>query len=220
MNLISTLETSQQKAKLPQIQSGDTVRVHQTIREGNKSRVQVFEGVVIRYRKTASLQAFLTVRKIASGIGVEKSWFVHSPNVVKVEIVRRAKVRRAFISYMRGLRGKKARLADAEFDKSSANESDNRTAKEIADEKAQASADELAATSEDQVEVVASTDELAREENSAARAADPSADEAQPGQDTQDLQNAQGDDEAQLPAQETEAGIEREEKATTKRQDK
>lgn len=217
MNLIATLEQPQKKAKLPVIQPGDTVRVHQTIREGNKSRVQVFEGVVIRYRKTSSLQAFVTVRKIASGVGVEKSWFVHSPNVVKIEVVRRAKVRRAYLSYLRGLRGKKARLAEAEFDAAIANESDNRTAAELSIEE-EAAVEGTA--SGDQAEVVESTEELAKEEEKKAAQADPEHDEAQPGQDAQDLQNAEGDDETRLPAEETDAGIERAEDDTTKQQDK
>lgn len=217
MNLIATLEQPQKKTKLPVIQPGDTVRVHQTIREGNKSRVQIFEGVVIRYRKTGSLQAFVTVRKIASGVGVEKSWFVHSPNVVKIEVVRRAKVRRAYLSYLRGLRGKKARLAEAEFDVVIANEADNRTAAELASENEAAAEEEV---SGEQAEIVESTEELAKEEAKAAAAADPEADEAQPGQDGQDRQNNEGDDEALLPAEETEAGIDRAEKEITKQQDK
>ncbi len=99
MNAIANLESSQKKTKLPSINVGDTVKIHQRITEGKKSRVQIFEGLVIRYRKTNSLQAFITVRKIASGVGVEKSWFVHNPTIEKIQVVKRSKVRRAF-SYL------------------------------------------------------------------------------------------------------------------------
>ena len=100
MNLLETVNKPQLKTKVADVRSGDTVRVHQTIREGNKSRVQVFEGVVIRRQRLAGVGASITVRKISSGIGVEKTWFLHSPNVVKVEVMRRSKVRRALLSYM------------------------------------------------------------------------------------------------------------------------
>ncbi len=221
MESLQLVEKSSRKAKLPQIQPGDTVRVHQMIREGNKQRVQVFEGVVIRARKNQDIAAHITVRKIASGVGVEKSWFMHSPNVVKVEVVRRSKVRRAYLSYLRGLRGKKARLAELDFDKSLANEADTRTHSQIeAEEQEKVEAQAETVAGEEQVEVVESTEELTKEENKEAAKADPAADEVQPGQDAQDSQNAQGSDEAQLPAEEAEAGIEREEDKTTKRQDK
>lgn len=218
MNLILAVEQAQKKTKLPDIKTGDTVKVHQAIREGSKSRVQVFEGMVIRYRKPNSLQAFVTVRKIASGVGVEKSWFVHSPNVVKIEIIRRAKVRRAFISYMRGRRGKKARLAELEFDSQAVNQADERTPEQIDSGLPKATgggeSDEVVAPAE----VVESTEELAQEEEKEAAKADPEYDEAQPGQDKQDLENIQGDDEALLPAEEEQAGTEKAEEENTKAQ--
>lgn len=225
MEALQVIEKSSRKAKLPQVLPGDTVRVHQMIREGNKQRVQVFEGVVIRTRKVQSIAAHVTVRKIASGVGVEKSWFLHSPNVVKVEVLRRSKVRRAYLSYLRGLRGKKARLSELDFDKALANEADVRTHGAIeAEEKAKTeglTADEADASSNDEGNLVEeSTEELAREEDKQAAQADPEADEAQPGQDTQDRQNAQGDDEALLPAEEEQAGVERAEDEITRQQDK
>lgn len=212
MNLILAIEEAQKKNKVADIKTGDTVKVHQTIREGNKSRVQVFEGLVIRYRKPNSLQAFITVRKITSGVGVEKSWFVHSPNVVKIEIVRRAKVRRAFISYMRGLQGKKARLAELTFDKQTANQADNQT---------MARADDKTIENDETVppaEITESTQKLAEDEEKQAAGADPEYDEAAPGQDVQDLKNTQGDDEAQLSAEETAAGLEKAQEEDTKKQ--
>lgn len=132
MNLLETVNKPQLKTKVADVRSGDTVRVHQTIREGNKSRVQVFEGVVIRRQRLAGVGASITVRKISSGIGVEKTWFLHSPNVVKVEVMRRSKVRRALLSYMRARRGKSARLAELEFDREAANAADARTASQVA----------------------------------------------------------------------------------------
>lgn len=200
----NVLQKPQLKAKIAQIQPGDTVRVHQIIREGNKTRTQIFEGLVIRYRKPNDGNAYLTVRKIASGVGVEKSWFVHSPNVEKIEVIRRAKVRRAFLSYMRGLRGKKARLMEQEFDKTAANDVDHRTTAELAEAEAEAKAAEVEAnTSEDAV--VESTEDIAKEENKQAAADDAKTD---------------GDDEQELAAAETQEGIDKAEAEDDKQQAK
>lgn len=118
---ITKLEQRHYKASTPQVQSGDTVRVHQRIREGNKQRIQVFEGVVIRTHRLGEVTATITVRRIASSVGVEKTYLLHSPNVDKLEIMRRAKVRRNFLSYLRDRRGKSARLHEVGFDKAGAN---------------------------------------------------------------------------------------------------
>lgn len=122
MEAILALEQSHRKPALPQVMSGDTVRVHQLIREGSKQRIQVFEGVIIRRHRLGELTATITVRRIASGIGVEKTFLLHSPNVSKVEILRRAKVRRNFLSFLRERRGKSARLKEIAFDKVAAND--------------------------------------------------------------------------------------------------
>ncbi len=122
MDAIRQLETTYRKPALPQIQSGDTVRVHQLIREGNKQRIQIFEGVVIRRHRLNEVTATITVRRIASGVGVEKTFLLHSPNVSKIEVIRRAKVRRNFLSYLRNRRGKSARLRELGFDKAAAND--------------------------------------------------------------------------------------------------
>jgi large subunit ribosomal protein L19 len=119
---IAEIEKRQSKPALPQVQSGDTVRVHQRIREGNKQRIQVFEGVVIRTHRMGSVSAVITVRRIASGVGVEKTYLLHSPNVDKVEVLRRGQVRRNFLSYLRARRGKSARLKEVEFDRVAANQ--------------------------------------------------------------------------------------------------
>ena len=103
------------------VHDGDTVRVHQKIKEGNKERIQVFEGVVIRTDNKGQHTSRITVRKIASGVGVEKSFLLHSPLVEKVEITRRAKVRRNFLSYLRARSGKSARLSAVQFDREAVN---------------------------------------------------------------------------------------------------
>ncbi len=200
----SAIQKPQLKAKIVQVQPGDTVRVHQIIREGAKTRTQVFEGLVIRYRKPNDGNAYLTVRKIASGVGVEKSWFVHSPNVEKIEVVRRAKVRRAFLSYMRGLRGKKARLLEQEFDKTAANDVDHRTAGEIAATEAEEAAAAADAQTPDSEEgVVESTEELAKEENKQAAADDAQVD---------------SDNEQDLAEAETQEGLDKADKEDDKKQ--
>lgn len=118
---IKELEKSFQKKAVVDVKSGDTVRVHQKIREGNKERIQIFEGLVIRVRRKSSLMSDFTVRRISSGVGVEKTYLIHSPSVTKVEVTKRSKVRRNYLTYMRSRSGKKARLAGIDFDKHSVN---------------------------------------------------------------------------------------------------
>ena len=119
--LIQKVNNEQKKHSVVDVRSGDTVRVHQKIKEGSKERVQVFEGVVIRTDNKNQHTSRITVRKIASGVGVEKSFLLHSPLVEKVEIVRRAKVRRNFLSYLRARSGKSARLKAVKFDREGVN---------------------------------------------------------------------------------------------------
>ena len=111
----------QKKAAVVDVRSGDTVRVTQKIKEGDKFRSQVFEGVVIRTDRKNSHTARITVRKIASGIGVEKSFLIHNPLVEKIEIVHRAKVRRKNLSFLRARSGKSARLTNKSFDRNAVN---------------------------------------------------------------------------------------------------
>lgn len=111
----------QKKKAVVDVRPGDTVRVHQKIREGGKERIQIFEGLVIKASRKNSLTSSFAVRRIASGIGVEKSFLIHSPNILKVEIVRRSKVRRNYLTYMRELTGKSARLSGVDFDKQAVN---------------------------------------------------------------------------------------------------
>jgi len=120
--LIQKVNDEQKKAAVVDARSGDTVRVHQKIKEGNKERIQVFEGVVIRTDNKGQHTSRITVRKVASGVGVEKSFLLHSPLVEKVEIVRRAKVRRNYLSFLRQRAGKSARLTGVNFDREKVND--------------------------------------------------------------------------------------------------
>lgn len=110
--VIKEIEVNEQRSDIADFNVGDTVRVHNKIREGNRERVQIFEGVVLKRQGGSNRETF-TVRKISSGIGVEKTWPVHSPNVEKIEVVRRGKVRRAKLNYLRGRVGKKAKIKEA-----------------------------------------------------------------------------------------------------------
>ncbi len=107
---IETFNQSQLKKELPDIRPGDTVRVHQKIKEGDKERIQVFEGLVLARKHGKGISATITVRRIISGIGVERIFPIHSPIIEKIEILKRAKVRRAKLYYLRTAKGKKARL--------------------------------------------------------------------------------------------------------------
>lgn len=118
---VKALQAAQKKHQVVDVKSGDTVRVHQKIKEGNKERIQIFEGLVIRTDRKDSHTSSITVRRIASGIGVEKTYLLHSPLVVKVEVTKRSKVRRNYLTYMRDRRGKSARLTGMAFDKEAVN---------------------------------------------------------------------------------------------------
>jgi large subunit ribosomal protein L19 len=121
-SVIQKIEEKYKKPQVVDVRSGDTVKVHQKIREGNKERVQVFQGLVIRTDRKGSHTSKITVRRIASGIGVEKSFLLHSPLVTKVEVTKRSKVRRNYLTYMRERTGKSARLTGVDFDRDKVNE--------------------------------------------------------------------------------------------------
>jgi large subunit ribosomal protein L19 len=121
MNVIQMLNEKYKKHAVVDVRSGDTVKVHQKIREGNKERVQIFQGLVIRTDNKGSHTSRITVRRIASGVGVEKSFLLHSPLVVQVEVTKRSKVRRNYLSYMRARTGKSARMTGLDFDKDAVN---------------------------------------------------------------------------------------------------
>ena len=111
-DIIKNIEDAQLKAEVPQFSVGDTVRVSAKIKEGNRERIQVFEGVVIK-KQGGSNRATFTVRKNSNGVGVEKTWPLHSPKIEKVEVVRYGKVRRAKLTYLRGRVGKAAKVKEA-----------------------------------------------------------------------------------------------------------
>jgi large subunit ribosomal protein L19 len=111
VNIISVLEQEQLRADIPAFRAGDTVRVHVKVVEGSRERIQVFEGLVIN-RQGGSVRETFTVRRIASGVGVERTFPLHSPRLAKIEVIRRGVVRRAKLYYLRNLTGKAARIRE------------------------------------------------------------------------------------------------------------
>ena len=111
MNIISVLEQEQLRDDIPAFRPGDTVKVHVKVVEGNRERIQVFEGVVIG-RQNGGVRETFTVRRISYGVGVERTFLVHSPRLAKIEVVRHGIVRRAKLNYLRGLTGKAARIRE------------------------------------------------------------------------------------------------------------
>lgn len=109
--IIKKIESEQLKASVDKFNVGDTVRVHAKIKEGNRERIQIFEGTVTK-RQNGGVRETFTVRKISGGVGVEKSWPLHSPNVEKIEVVRFGKVRRAKLNYLRQRTGKAAKVKE------------------------------------------------------------------------------------------------------------
>jgi len=112
MDIIQEFEKKQIKRKIPLVRPGDTIKVHQKIKEGDKERIQIFEGVVIKIHRKYGINGNVTVRKIASGVGVEKTFPFHLPSIVKMEVIKRGKVRRAKLFYLRRLQEKAAKLKD------------------------------------------------------------------------------------------------------------
>ena len=111
MDIIKSIEHEQLKNKIPDLKVGDTVRVHQRIKEGNRERIQVFEGIIIK-KQGGGVNATFTVRRVAYGVGVEKTFLVHSPMIEKVEVVRVGKARRAKLYYLRDRVGKSAKTKE------------------------------------------------------------------------------------------------------------
>ena len=110
-DIIKNIESAQLKAEVPEFRVGDTVRVHALIKEGNRERIQIFEGTVLK-RQGGSTRETFTVRKSSNGVGVEKTWPIHSPHVVKAEVIRQGKVRRAKLNYLRDRVGKAAKVKE------------------------------------------------------------------------------------------------------------
>lgn len=130
-SILKQIGDAQKKKNVVDVRSGDTVKVTQKIKEGEKFRLQTFEGVVIRADRKESHTARIVVRKVTSGVGVEKSYLIHSPLVEKIEITRRSKVRRNNLKYLRDRSGKSARLVSKDFDRAAANDVSE---KEVAEE--------------------------------------------------------------------------------------
>ena len=150
-SVIGKINEQYKKKQVVDVRSGDTVRVHQKIREGNKERIQIFQGLVIRTDQKGSHTSRITVRRVSSGVGVEKSFLLHSPLVVQVEVTKRSKVRRNYLSYMRERTGKAARLSSVAFDRDAVNavhdevaEAEEAKLKEETAKEAAAKADEKA----------------------------------------------------------------------------
>ncbi len=131
--LLEKIEKSKLK-KTPDLRPGDFVRVHQKIREGKKERTQIFEGVVLRVKGSGTKRSFI-VRKVSFGVGVERCFLIHAPTVEKIEVKKRAKIRRAYLSYLRNLTGKKTRLRDKQFDSLLVNVQESSLPEEIEEEK-------------------------------------------------------------------------------------
>ena len=162
--VLETINAKYKKSQVVDVRSGDTVRVHQKIKEGNKERIQIFEGLVIRTDRKNSHTSSVTVSRVASGIGVEKTYLLHSPLVTKIEVTKRSKVRRNYLSYMRKLTGKSARLSSVDFDKEKVNT--------VHDAKAEAEEAKLKAEAEAKHEeaVKEKAEEAAKEEAKAEKA--------------------------------------------------
>lgn len=110
-DIIKNIEAAQLKAEVTEFSVGDTVRVHAKVKEGNRERIQIFEGTVLKRQNGGARETF-TVRKTSNGVGVEKTWPLHSPIVEKIEVIRRGKVRRAKLNYLRDRVGKKAKVKE------------------------------------------------------------------------------------------------------------
>lgn len=167
--LIQKVNDQQKKVQVVDARSGDTVRVYQKIKEGAKERIQMFEGVVIRTDNKKQHTSRITVRKVASGVGVEKSFLLHSPLVEKVEVVRRAKVRRNYLSFLRDRSGKSARLTALQFDREAVNnvrdgKAEAEEAKRLEEEAAKAEAEKKAEAEAAQAEADTKATEETTEE--------------------------------------------------------
>ena len=118
---IDQIESTQLKKNVPNFRVGDTVKVHAKIVEGNKERVQIFEGVVIKRHRKSDLKATFTVRKVSYNVGVERTFLLHSPRIEKIQVISKGKVRRARLFYLRPLRGKASRIKSEAIDLSNEN---------------------------------------------------------------------------------------------------
>ena len=172
-SVIQKIEAKYFKAAVVDVRSGDTVRVHQKIREGNKERVQIFQGLVIRTDNKGSHTSRITVRRISSGVGVEKSFLLHSPLILKIEVTKRSKVRRNYLTYMRERTGKSARLSGVEFDRDAVNTVHDEAAEaeeeKIHEEVAAAAEAEAAKKADEDTELAAKAEAVVAKHDEAAK---------------------------------------------------
>jgi large subunit ribosomal protein L19 len=205
MSLLQDIAKPHTKKKLPEIRPGDTIRVHQKIREGNKERVQVFEGLVMRRGSGDGVAAAVTVRRIASGVGVERTFLLHSPKIVRIDVIKRAKVRRAWLGYMRERTGKRARLVGQRFERVEMNMVEEAPEEEVPTDAPKASDMPAEETEETEVEQIGdvSTEELASDENKEAHqdGDDKHPDENDLKRREAEMGEAEADDEKQSPAE-------------------
>ncbi len=159
-SILKEIGDAQKKKAVVDVRSGDTVKVTQKIKEGDKFRLQTFEGVVIRAERKNSHTERIVVRKVTSGVGVEKSYLVHSPLVEKIEITKRAKVRRNNLSFLRNRSGKSARLTGKDFDRAGVNDVtvEEPVEEEVATEIAEAPAEEAKAEEQTEAKAEESTE--------------------------------------------------------------
>ena len=125
---------AEQLKKMPEIRPGDTLKVHQKVKEGDKERIQIFEGLLISKKHGKGVSAMLTVRKVIDGVGVEKIFPMHSPSIEKIEVVRHGKVRRSKLFYLRTAQGKKAKLKRKDFAVAIAEKKVEEPKEEVADQ--------------------------------------------------------------------------------------
>lgn len=163
-SVIQKVEEKFKKKQVVDVHSGDTVKVHQKIKEGSKERVQIFQGLVIRVDRKGSHTSRIVVRRISSGVGVEKSFLIHSPLVTKIEVTKRSKVRRNYLTYMRERTGKSARLSNVDFDREGVNT--------VVDEKAEEEEKKLHEENKEShdADVAEQAEEVAKEEAKAEKA--------------------------------------------------
>ena len=200
MNETTLIEQSFLRTDVPEFRPGDTVKVHVRVVEGNRERVQVFQGVVIR-RQGGSIRETFTVRKISFGVGVERTFPVHSPSIAKLEVVSRGAVRRAKLYYLRDLRGKKARIKERRIDDAKLAAMEEAAAARAAEAAEDDGAvDETAPESADAVEADTDTEALEASEDSTATEEAPEAGEDASGDDSSSDDDAVADAEEQAEA--------------------
>ena len=198
MNETTLIEQSFLRTDVPEFRPGDTVKVHVRVVEGNRERVQVFQGVVIR-RQGGSIRETFTVRKISFGVGVERTFPVHSPSIAKLEVVSRGAVRRAKLYYLRDLRGKKARIKERRIDDAKLAAMEEAAAARAAEAADDDAVDDTAEAA-DAVEAEADTEALEASEEASGTVEAPEAGEDASGDDSSSDDDAVAEDEEQAEA--------------------